>query len=1433
MKNKQGFLAGMDQDSSKNKRNPNSYYSMSNFRIITNEGLSSGSIETEKGTVLSFIVPDLAEMELTDGTIIPAQTDLKIIGWTTIRDTIVIFTTNNHADDEVNQYGQIWAFKYNELSNIIDGLTPGNQLDPSLHLKYNNATNFSSHYRIKAIGRYENENIQRVYFTDNYNPVRAFNIADPDSLDIDIGNIDLKPSITFVQPNIESIGVGNLPSGASVQFGYRLLDESGAQTLFSPLSTLVNLINADYNTLIPSNIDGTPPGSTNSRSVTYNIKGLDTNYTYIEHYIIVYLDINNKKIYKFREDSIPSSGEMVVTCDNFQGEIEVPFVEFNMLYSGFDVAKDIEVKNSRLIAANTKTTTFDLTFDARAYRFNSSSQALLKDNTDPDITLIGPTPAYNTVPEEYDAINIYNNEADPNWNTLNQYKYQADGTTLGGSGLNISYKFVTDELVGNGYSTMVGTQSKHVQAYRYDAGSTKSLGVLEADGSPKLINTGNQLANLASQWGSSNLVGYNRGETYRFGIVFYSKKGSTSFVKWIGDIKFPDVSDGYPIQDAGGSFETARLYTMGISFTVDISSIRDQISGYSIVRLERKEEDKTRLGSGMYMNFDAHTEFDRYSLPHRWETTGPNGTASDPSHPYTIDFGVELPGGRENVFHLFDRPGRSGISSFDEFGYLLSPIGQIYNNNFKTGDWIQTRGYYKARAIKYSDSGTNNSEPENDREYAFQYKLSQFVTNTNYERYQLNETKIVGQGEVTTLSSGSDTYDVINAYASRKGGGSSNDGRPLGLGNRKLFFGIARFPTITNTSTQIIGGTEVMVNPQWIGPTSNSTSWRGPDPDLGTSTDTIEFDGGDTSIQDLHFKEVVYGRYLPNQYKGNDFITRSKDSYISTNHYQVVTDSIPSSLEFKVYGGDTYINYYDQEDIEQYWSGDPVVNGALKSPGTNKLGIAVCLPSESAVNTDFRNGTTWAGDRIFDDMGAYQSNSYNFYSIYRQQNNTYEKFFGKDFLLNIVEEHPHQLWASDNKIDGELVDSWRSFRANNSTEVNGIYGPINRIITFKDQFYFYQDAAFGSASIDERSVIQDESGQSLAIGTGGVFPTYTYISNNTGAYHQYAVVNSELALYHYDARLRKVYRFNGNGVIPISDTKRVASLFYHHTGTYMNNNDHTTSELDRGGVGAHMMYDPKYNRILMTFLNSTDAKDYKEYFDSETSSYTFPFGDFVYQNGNVYEVIQTLVIEIDPDFPISPNLDSYPNYLKKSGNGFTISFNENLDAFESFYDYVPELYLNYGRRLLSVDPKNFNKGYVMNVGEYGKYYEDDYSMSKIETILLGVNDVTKVFNNLAYNSELYDNNNTDIYNETFDAIRLFNEYQSTPLIALNPSTNIAPSTIGDIRRRMRTWRYTLPRAQNNARFRHPWLHVYLEYLNNANKRLIMHELEYSYTPSPY
>lgn len=99
---------------------------------------------------------------------------------------------------------------------------------------------------------------------------------------------------------------------------------------------------------------------------------------------------------------------------------------------------------------------------------------------------------------------------------------------------------------------------------------------------------------------------------------------------------------------------------------------------------------------------------------------------------------------------------------------------------------------------------------------------------------------------------------------------------------------------------------------------------------------------------------------------------------------------------------------------------------------------------------------------------------------------------------------------------------------------------------------------------------------------------------------------------------------------------------------------------------------------------------------------------------------------------------------------------------------------------------------------------------------------------------MFDSNKDDVYDETFDNINISNNYQETGNIPLVYTEDIIPTSDGSIKRRMRNWHYTIPRNNTStARFRSGWLNVSLDFLNNEDKRLIFHELNYSYTPSNY
>jgi hypothetical protein len=1435
-------------------------------------------LETEKGTTLAFKVPDLDEMILDDGTVIPAQSNLQIIGATSMVDTIIIFTTNETSTSP-NGYGQIWMMKYSEEEDAIIGLTGANELDLS-HLVYNQKLDFSTEHRIgRAIALYETITKQRVYWTDYYNQVRVFNLVEANSLNVPVGTIDLFPSPNLVHPVVESIGTGGLPAGTQIQFSYKLLNNSGGETLYAPPTPMFPL---SEDPTLPDNFTTFDAGkSINnlSKSVTYSLTGLDTSFDTIQHVAILH-NINGITVYEYSEESIPSTGNLEVLCSSVADAIQIPLEVYSMLSSGFDRAKDIEVQGNRLIAANIFTGTFEADFDARAYRFNHTNTgdvvARLEDSNDPllnSIELIGggATPLYDTVPEEHDAINVYNREQELDWYSQDrQYKYQADGVTLGGSGKNISYKFTLEGLRGNTNASNPTSNPNHITVSGYPVGTSPLyFGGLEADGSPTPVHIANQITNHASPWAHANLKGYARGETYRFGIVFYNKRGSTSFVEWIGDIRFPDVwendfgvsGDGFPMQLQDG--ENTNLYNLGIEFTIDVSSIAGDISGYSIVRLDRTTQDSTKLGTGFFMFFDKQESGTTNSLFHRFAQTGaPQTSGTNPNDPFNVSNEVNINGSDTFGIHLADRPGFTNWTYPDEvvvsdgtqianaftqrYGYLISPLGKMYIPTFKEGDYIDTLAYYKSDLANYvynditAYPGYPDPYSENKSAFGFYYKLQDRVANppNRRERYEIRNTKVFQIGH--WLTSGGDFFSGLpgnalpfhNASYCRASGSPKNI--PFGMGNKKLGLNLLlggggggvppAVPSIPHSTVNTnLGGTSPSYaggagwGMYWVTGISDQTSWMGPDV-TGT---TLDFQGGQLASDRPYFKSVGYRRYLPQQYGGNSYEDRSTNQYIYTGHYQI-TRGVPGNaadvLTTRLFGGDVYVNYYDEEYIEQYWDSGQNYNDAADTQGINKLSIAVMGPVETPINTNWRQDRHWAKDRLENDMGSYPSNSNSIAQAYIDEDLSQSKFFAKDFLSDFVEEHPHLIWASEIKTNGELVDSWRNFPIANTTEVDGIYGPINRIISFHDKLMFYQDRAYGWVSLDERSLVQDQSGAELVLGVGGVFPSYEYYSTTSGSLHQFGVVASDNAVYHYDARTKKFMAHTGGGT-PLSDIKGLSSFFANEVLGAIKETDKTTRFTNPTGV--HGVRDNRHNRILFTFLNHKPSPSIDE-FQNEDGSWTIPSNTFFdLGNGDTYFSVSNVSIPASTEFV---DFASFKGFHKAPAS-FTVSYNELSQSFESFYDYRPTMYLEYGRRLMSVSPFARNEMHTHNSGPEGKYYDLINSVSRLNTVLAGNGDVTKVFNNLAYDAELYDSTGADIYNETFDRVRFYNNYQDTGMQDLTLNTNV--------KRRMRTWRMTIPRDADSslARLRNPWIHCILEYDNTGDKRHVLHDLIYSFTPA--
>lgn len=1515
---RQTYIKGLDKDTSKTKFRESSYFDARNIKVITQDGLSTGSIENEKGTIAAFEIPNteniyrfkrtlntaaaagetitingnvvsyvagdavldsgdifdilegdasiqtaiannqyqlsqnadyvfitgldspvtvsVAGTDITVELIVPAQEDLKIIGIGTIRETIVVLTTNEDAVKPASSYGQVWKLNYDEYTNDVIGLS-GGKLVPSTHLSYNNETNFSTAHRAEIVGRYENIDTSRIYWVDDNNPLRSLNISNPDNFIIPPGDLDIVSNVSLSKPIIQSVGTGDIPSASVVQYAYRLLSQdAGVQTIFSPASQLLTLTEADptsavYNGpyLSGSEFRGSTGTGNAGSSVTYTISDVDLNYDVIEHFYIMWESADVARVVKFNEDFITDDVDITVTHSGSEDELEITVEEFNLLNLAF-VAKTLTSKDDLLIAANIKENQFDIEFDARAYRSKATNPVfdLFDRNGGSEPFHSG---NWDTIDEEHDAINPFNDdnpETNSDWATADQYNCIPGTSDLGGKGPNVEYSFTTFQTAGNfQVDEGAGINRPYVSINRWGAiDSPVTLGETNLDGEDIEYPINGEFKNLASPIMNGLYKGYSRGEVYRFGITFYDLKGNPSYVKWIGDIKFPEAYDGFPLMSTSGGVQ--YLNQLGIEFNVDVSSIQSEISGYSIVRMERTESEKSRLGTGIMSLFESTGEGGDTTYRNWGNSPLGNGNAQDSK----VDNEIEIDGSNSRVLHLMDRPGFSGdyshatkstISTGDGFHQRVpahkalaifhSPLGQFrrYNDyKSKAKDYVKTLGYYNAKCVTYVNDTSDIST-------AFFYRMSSWglpssgttkfpdghqILKVNYEK-QLADGEAISTTHPSVSGIGVVTdYDYIvnTSYSKFK---KTNEDSLLGIGSQKQFM------VFDDDGSS------------WWDAASEHWYYTG-DASSGTpGTQNPVWNGGNYASDNLlRWKEVGYNRFIKNQYGGNTYLNRGSKTYISTNHFQAVSPSYLPVGAVKVFGGDTHVVYYDEESITQYWNKD-LVPSNLPEVGDSKTSVALAYPCESSVNTELRIGQHWASDRDSGDMSNIQFHDHKVAKIYNQENNAREQFISKDPLASEFEEHSHEIRVSQPKIDGELLDNWKTFLTNDTLEVEGIHGEITKITNLRGNVYFYQESAVGIVAINERVTQTSDSGTEVLLGTGGVLSNYNYLSTETGTIHQFSVVNSGSSLYHFDERIKKFFRISGEGAQPVSDVKGLSAFMADIDG-HLEDNDKTLGRLS--GRGVHGVYDPRHNRIIMTFL------EHKKYGDILPNT-SYAVGDIVNDGENYYAVDRAFVTGNAPDTAatntnVQPlvNSDGVSTFI----NGFTISFNEAIGAFESFLDYMPRIYANVGRRVISENPWTVGGDvFEHNKGEYGNFYGKFYD-SEITLLLNPQADMIKVFDNIEYNAEV-SIDDIDQSNVGIDTMHFWNAFQDTTELPLVVGENV--------KRKMRKWRSQIPRditdptARPLPRMRDAHIFLKLKFENLDDRRLVLHDMILHFRPA--
>ena len=319
----------------------------------------------------------LADNSFPEGLVLP-ECPVSIIGHTTIRDDLYLFGAVSRSLNPGGVFpnatspassGYIYKVSFDLINDIAE---------PEL-IYYHQRLNFTVAHPIEALGRFETRDVQRLYWTDNFNPPKTINIASPDLSELNPDDLTLNTPILFTQPIIDQVvNGGSLPAGM-YQYCYRLRMLNGAETRFSPLSGLVHIVQAgegeNYWTYSedPEAITeyvGTDPGVICPKSVKIIIPNIDTDYDIIEIAAIYRTTpegVSSSYIFSSRriEDSIMYATHATST----EGVNLISLSELTSYTINVQRAKTLAAKDNRLFLGNVITPFSEVTFNARAYRY--------------------------------------------------------------------------------------------------------------------------------------------------------------------------------------------------------------------------------------------------------------------------------------------------------------------------------------------------------------------------------------------------------------------------------------------------------------------------------------------------------------------------------------------------------------------------------------------------------------------------------------------------------------------------------------------------------------------------------------------------------------------------------------------------------------------------------------------------------------------------------------------------------------------------------------------------------------------------------------------------------------------------------------------------------------------------------------------------------
>jgi len=646
------FTSGIDKDSPSLHLQQGKYRYMLNGDIYKDENNSKGvAVNSNGNTLMSVVWP--TDVTSTADASSPYNNNWVISKGINDKDDIILIykDTNNTGNIKIDllKYGDISYTRIVLIDDKYAGILSNGIVDAFVNREKDDLVKLyfyskgeGGNTKLKHLNiapDFTNEVSEDPLLQGSYTRINSLTSED----------LDIMPSQTYIPFRTASYIGGNLRVGVYIYYirGY----ENGGYTEWvqltglTPISSTINnsttnKVFGEYSTNDTGYINTTVGLSIPSAKMATNCQVLRVWFSELNgtgEASIIYEGSGTSLLQDVKYDSILST---------------VDIGELNLL-KPFISPKTHAIKDNTLFLANLEEDYFDIDFDARAYRFNSSGQAVLtnsdgnvyidstdvnwKDNIDFDLT--------------DDLVNPFNT------NYASGYKFNQAGV-LGGEGKNVSYSFLLRSItVGDTESLLNGTDSTLLTQFcQFD-------------------------------------------EIYRVAVVVHDKYLRRSSAKWIGDIRTPRHDE------MSASNDTDEIKAFGLILAVDINvtdypELYD--SYFSLAVVKRDFTDRRILYEGVAV---GAATYDQVNAGNSYLTsTTTTKVPSNPTAGGTIYNGEGLSGSDKIDTRLyFYSPEISVFKNSKVTGLKIELIGKL--SNIGANEYFNPTGdFFNALALSYPSS---------------------------------------------------------------------------------------------------------------------------------------------------------------------------------------------------------------------------------------------------------------------------------------------------------------------------------------------------------------------------------------------------------------------------------------------------------------------------------------------------------------------------------------------------------------------------------------------------------------------------------------------------------------------------------------------------------------------------------------------------------